>query len=137
MRSWKVAQMNPETAKTMKQTPLYKLYPEVNWEVLFTKLNNLLKPDYDWSNEVAKIKSPLMMVFADADGVRMEHITEFFGLFGGGQRDAGLDGSGRPNASLAILPGMTHYNLISFPALASIINIFLDVPKADYKLFYD
>ncbi|MGZ7107407.1 MAG: alpha/beta fold hydrolase [Methanobacterium sp.] len=132
-----MAQMNPQTAKEMKQTPLAKLYPEANWEVLFTKLGNLLKQDYNWSNEVAMIKSPMMMIFADADGVRMTHIMEFFELFGGGQQDAGLDGSGRPDASLAILPGMTHYNVISYPPLATMVKIFLDASLPDVKMFYD
>jgi hypothetical protein len=75
--------------------------------VLFTKLGDLLKQDYDWSKDVAAIKSPVMLVLADADAVRTAHIMEFFALFGGGQRDAGLDGSGRPTAQLAVLPGMT------------------------------
>jgi hypothetical protein len=67
-----------------------------------------------------------MIVFADADAVRMAHIMEFFALFGGGQRDAGLDGSHRPSAQLAILPGTTHYDILSFPVLAAIITEFLD-----------
>ena len=57
-----------------------------------------------------------MIVFADADAVRTAHIMEFFGVLGGGQRDAGLDGSGRPANQLAILPGLTHYNINSSPA---------------------
>lgn len=52
-----MAQMNPETAKAMKQTPLYQLYPNADWAVLFTKLNDLLRKDYDWSKEVAAIRS--------------------------------------------------------------------------------
>jgi len=60
-----MAQMSPEVAKTMKETPLYQLYPETDWELLFTKLGNLLKQDYDWSKEVAAIKKPVMSIFAD------------------------------------------------------------------------
>ena len=54
-----------------------------------------------------------MLIFADADAARPAHIVEFFGLLGGGRKDAGLDGSGRPVAELAILPGLTHYNISS------------------------
>lgn len=31
-----MAQMGPEAAKSMKQTPLNQLYPDADWEVLFT-----------------------------------------------------------------------------------------------------
>lgn len=67
-----------------------------------------------------------MIVFADADSVRPAHIMDFFSLLGGGQRDAGLDGSGRPVARLAVLPGMTHYDVLSSPALATVVTPFLD-----------
>ena len=69
-----------------------------------------------------------MILFADADAVRPAHIVDFFALLGGGQKDAGLDGSGRPVAQLAILPGLTHYNINSSPALALAVTPFLDAP---------
>lgn len=123
-----MGQMGPEAAKYMKESPLSQLYPDANWPDLFTKLGNLLRQDYDWSKGVAAIKAPVMITYADADAVRTEHIMEFFKLLGGGQKDAGMDGSGRPNAQLAILPGMTHYNILNFPALATIVSAFLDMP---------
>lgn len=126
-----MVQMGPEVAKTMKETPLYQLYPETDWELLFTKLGNLLKQDYDWSKDVVAIKKPVMSIFADADAIRMAHIVEVFALLGGGQRDAGLDGSLRPNAQLAILPGTTHYNILSFPELAALVTAFLDSLKPE------
>ncbi|HII92046.1 MAG TPA: alpha/beta hydrolase [Methanosarcina sp.] len=126
-----MAQMGPDTAKTMKETPLYQLYPETDWELLFIKIGDLLRQDYDWSKDAAVIKSPIMLIFADADAVRTAHIMEFFTLLGGGQRDAGLDGSLRPNAQLAILPGTTHYNILSFPELAALITAFLDSLKPE------
>jgi pimeloyl-ACP methyl ester carboxylesterase len=128
-----MAQMGPAAAAGMKQSPLSQLYPNVNWSVLFTKLSDLLRKDYDWSREVAAIKAPPMLVFADADAVRPQHIVEFFGLLGGGQKDAGMDGSGRPVAQLAILPGLTHYNISSSPALAAAVTPFLDAPMPGFK----
>ena len=74
-----------------------------------------------------------MIVFADADAVRTAHIMEFFGVLGGGQRDAGLDGSRRPANQLAILPGLTHYNISSSPALATVVAPFLDTPTPGPK----
>jgi len=53
---------------------------------------------------------------------------EFFEMLGGGQRAAGLDGSLRPAARLAILPGMTHYNVLTFPGLAALVTRFLGMP---------
>jgi hypothetical protein len=101
--------------------------------VLLAKLGDLLRKDYDWSKEVATIKAPTMIVFADADAVRPAHIIEFFGLLGGGQKDAGLDGSGRPTNQLAILPGLTHYNISSNPTLATVVPPFLDAPLPGAK----
>src|SRR5229473_1432369 len=49
--------------------------------------------------------------FENADAIMPEHIVQFFGLLGGGQHDAGLDGSRRPEAQLAVLPGVTHYTI--------------------------
>jgi pimeloyl-ACP methyl ester carboxylesterase len=123
-----MAQMGPEAAKFMKQSPLYQLYPDADWAVLFTKLGDLLRQDYDWSKDVAALKAPTMLVFADADAIRAAHVMEFFGLLGGGQKDAGLDGSGRPTAQLAILPGFTHYTILSSSALAAVVTPFLDAP---------
>jgi pimeloyl-ACP methyl ester carboxylesterase len=121
-----MAQMGPEAAKYMAQSPLYQLYPGVEWANLYTKLGELLRQDYDWSKDVAAIKSPMMLTFADADSVRPAHIMEFFALLGGGLRDAGLDGSGRSTARLAILPGVTHYDIAMSPVLATIVTPFLD-----------
>jgi hypothetical protein len=96
-------QMGPGAGEMMKQSPLSKMYPNVNWTTLFTKLGKLLSHDYDWSRQVAAIKAPTLLVFADADAVRPEHIVEFYKLTGGGQRDAGQDGSGRSMNQLAII----------------------------------
>jgi len=119
-------QMGPQAAQYMEQSPLYQMYPDVKWAELFTKLGELLRQDYDWTNEVAAIQAPMLLAFADADAVRAAHILEFFALLGGGQRDAGLDGSLRPSAQLAILPGQTHYDMGVSPQLAAIVTPFLE-----------
>jgi hypothetical protein len=53
---------------------------------------------------------------------------EFYALLEGGQRSASTDGSGRLIGQLAVLPGMTHYNILSFPTLDSLVAKFLDTP---------
>ena len=125
-----MSQMGAGSAEMMKQSPLNQVYPKVNWAVLFTKLGALLKQDYDWSKQVAALKQQTMLVFADADAVRLAHIVEFYGLLGGGQKDAGLDGSGRPADELAILPGVTHYNISTSPVLPTVVAPFLDASGA-------
>jgi hypothetical protein len=88
-------------------------------------VGELLRQDYDWSADVAKLAMPTMLVFADADSVGTAHVAEFYGLLGGGQRDAGWDYSGAPRNRLAILPA-THYDIFASPLLAPLVTPFLD-----------
>jgi pimeloyl-ACP methyl ester carboxylesterase len=131
-----MGQMGPEAAEPMKQTPMYQLYSSVaprpeDWPVLLTKLGQLLEQDYDLSETMAAIEAPTMIVVGDADSVRTAHAVEFFELLGGGQADAGWDGSGMSNARLAVLPGTTHYDIFSSPTLASTVTPFLDAPMPE------
>jgi pimeloyl-ACP methyl ester carboxylesterase len=132
-----MAQMGPEAAEAMKQTPLYEHYARIaprpqDWPVLITKLGDLLRTDYDWSREVSALRVPTMIVMADADSVRTAHAVEFYGLLGGGQRDAGWDGSARPVSRLAILPGTTHYDVFTSPALVPAVTPFLESVTVNY-----
>ena len=52
-------------------------------------------------------------------------MIEFWKALGGGQRDAGIDGSLRPANELAILPNATHYTLAVDPMLPEIVKRFL------------
>jgi pimeloyl-ACP methyl ester carboxylesterase len=122
------AHMGPQAAQGMQYSPLAKRYPNVDWGVLFTKIGELETREYDWSQDVAALQMPTLLVFADADSIQLTHIVEFYGLLGGGKQDAGLDGSGRSVNQLAILPGTTHYNIDSSPKLASVVIPFLDAP---------
>jgi pimeloyl-ACP methyl ester carboxylesterase len=124
-------QFSPELAPMLQQSPLYERYarlaPRVeDWPVLIAKTADMLHADYDWRAEAEQLQPPAMLVFADADSVRPAHIVEFFGVLGGGLRDANWDGSLRPTARLAILPGTTHYDVYASPALAPAVGEFLD-----------
>jgi pimeloyl-ACP methyl ester carboxylesterase len=126
--------MSPAVADLLKQSPLYELYsrlaPRVeDWSRLIARISDGIKEDYDWSAEVAELEPRTMLVYADADSIRPDHIVEFFGLLGGGLRDAGWDYSAQPSARLAILPGTTHYDVSTSPALAPAVNAFLDAPR--------
>jgi pimeloyl-ACP methyl ester carboxylesterase len=128
--------MGPAFAEAMKQSPIYEAYARVaprveDWPVLVDKMGTLLRQDYDWSAEVATITAPVMLVYGDADSVWPAHIAEFYALLGGGLRDANWDGSARPVARLAILPGHTHYDIFFSPDLPSAVIPFLDAPSLD------
>jgi pimeloyl-ACP methyl ester carboxylesterase len=125
--------MSPEMGETWIGSPMHQAYAAVaprpdDWPTLVGKMGQLLSRDYDWSREVAALRSPVMIVVGDADSVRTAHAVEFFELLGGGQRDANWDGSGMSNARLAILPATTHYTIFSSPALAATVIPFLDAP---------
>ena len=53
-------------------------------------------------------------------------MVEFYQRLGGGRKDAGWDKSGMSTARLAILPGLTHYDIFMSPALASTVLGFID-----------
>ena len=129
-----MGQMSAATMQFMKDTPMYHAYAGVaprpdDFPVLLDKMGDVLRQDYDWSDEVAKLGMPVLLVFGDADGLPPAHAAEFFGLLGGGQRDGSWDGSGMSNSQLAILPGTTHYTIFTSPVLVSTVTPFLDAPR--------
>ena len=87
---------------------------------------SFMAKDLDFTAQIATIKAPVMFVQGDADIVPPSHAVELFGLVGGGKRDGGWDGSGRPQSRLAILPGLTHYAMGADPRLAATVIPFLD-----------
>ena len=114
-----------QIAQNIKGSPLGQLYPEVNWENLLRKIGEMESRPFDWSTQVKQIKSPAELIFADADSIPPAHIVAFYEALGGGRRDAGLDGSLRSVARLGIVPGATHYNILSTPMVAEMIVPFL------------
>jgi pimeloyl-ACP methyl ester carboxylesterase len=125
------AHVNAQAAEAMKQTPMYQLYSKIaprpeDWPRLLQKIGDAMKKDFDLSKGIAGIQATTLIVAADADIFPPAHAVEMFGLLGGGQRDGGWDGSGRPKARLAILPNLTHYNIFSDPSLVATVIPFLD-----------
>jgi pimeloyl-ACP methyl ester carboxylesterase len=123
--------MGPETAGFLQQSPMYEAYQRVaprveDWPILVRQVTEVVKVDYDWSAEIPGLPMPVMLVIGDADGIPPSHAVEFFGLLGGGQRDAGWDRSGMTHHRLAILPGVTHYDINVVPALSAVVIPFLD-----------
>ncbi len=123
--------MGPEAAGALMQSPMYQAYQQIaprveDWPVLVRQVTEVVKVDYDWSAEVPGLPMPVMLVIGDADGMPPSHAVEFFGLLGGGQHDAGWDRSGMTHHRLAILPGVTHYDINVVPALSAAVIPFLD-----------
>ena len=110
---------------SVKASPLGQAYPDVDWTNLFSKVGDLTKRPFDWSADVAKVQARTLLVFADGDSIRPEHMVEFWKALGGGQRDAGIDGSLRPANQFAIVPNTTHYTLAVEPMLPEIVERFL------------
>ena len=133
--------VNAAAAEQMKGTPLYKRYAAVaphpeQFGLLLDRMGELMRKDYDWRPEIARLPMPTLLLFADHDAVSMRHIAEFFALFEGGVRDAGWQGQPRyARARLAIVPGYTHYNFSQGPDMARVIEGYLTRPTSKATQF--
>jgi pimeloyl-ACP methyl ester carboxylesterase len=110
---------------------MYEVYQRIapnvdDWPILVQQVADVVQVDYDWSAEIPGLAMPTMLVIGDADGLPPSHAAEFFGLLGGGQRDANWDRSGMTSHRLAILPGLTHYDINVAPALSAAVIPFLE-----------
>ena len=129
--------LGPEAAAFMKDTPMYKLYERVaprpeDFGQLLGKMGASMAKDFDFSDAVRELTVPTLFACADADMFPPSHAVEVFALLDGGQRDGGWMGEGRPKGghALAILPGLTHYDIGRSPLLAEAILAFIDAPEA-------
>jgi pimeloyl-ACP methyl ester carboxylesterase len=114
----------------MRQSQMYEAWAAVApdrdaFPTLMDKTGELVSRPYDWTDEVRQITAPTLLVYADADSIPPAHAAEFFALLGGGLKDAGWDGSPPTSMRLAILPGLTHYNIFDAPQLPAVIAGFL------------
>ncbi len=106
-----LAGMASISVDTFAGTPIHDAYLQTSprpeaWPVFVAKMRHLLSEDYDWTEGVAALTIPTLILVGDADGLRLAHAVEFFGLLGGSKADG--DMGGLPRASLAVLPATTH-----------------------------
>ena len=118
-------------AEGMKDSPMYKAYAAIaprpqDFPRLLDEMGELMRTPYDWSASVKQLKMPVMLVYADSDMIRPEHIVTFYQLLGGGLRDAGWMREHMSKNRLAILPDVTHYELFMAPQLVPTVMPFLD-----------
>jgi pimeloyl-ACP methyl ester carboxylesterase len=126
-------QVGAAAAEFMKDTPMYQLYERVaprpeDFPRLLDKIGESMSKDFDFTEEVRSLQVPTLIVAADADMAPPSHYVEVFNLLDGGLRDGGWMGEGRPKGghALAILPGLTHYNICTSPLFAAATLAFLD-----------
>ena len=125
-------QVNAAAAEFMKDTPMYQLYQRVaprpeDFPRLLSKIGESMSKDFDFTADVRGLQMPTLVVAADADMAPPSHYVEVFKLLDGGLRDGGWMGEGRPKGghALAILPGLTHYNIAMSPLFAAATIAFL------------
>jgi pimeloyl-ACP methyl ester carboxylesterase len=122
------------TSESLKGSPIEteykKLSPTPNEFPNFVKrvIGMDLKP-YDFGADKLKAtKAPMFFIHGDADGVRLEHISEMFRLKGDE-----IFGDMRPRSEsrLAILPNTTHITLMErMPVIVPMVNDFFDAKPA-------
>jgi pimeloyl-ACP methyl ester carboxylesterase len=118
-------------AEAMKETPMYKSYVAIapkpeEFPKLLDRMGELMRASYDWSEDVKKLQMPVMLIYGDSDMVRLDHVVSFYNLLGGGLKDAGWGREHMSKNRLAILPGLTHYELFLSPRLATTVLPFLN-----------
>ena len=130
-------QVSAAAAEFMKDTPMYELYQRVaprpeDFGRLLDKIGEAMAEDFDFSEEVRALKVPTLIVAADADMAPPSHYVDAFKLLDGGLRDGGWMGENRPKGghALAILPGLTHYNIAGAPLFAAVTLDFLNGQQA-------
>jgi pimeloyl-ACP methyl ester carboxylesterase len=83
-----------------------------------------VKPFDFGADKLKATKAPMFFIHGDADGVRLDHISEMFRLKGGE-----IFGDMRPRSAsrLAILPNTTHVTLMErMPVIVPMVNDFFD-----------
>jgi pimeloyl-ACP methyl ester carboxylesterase len=126
-------QLSGAAAEFLKDTPMYELYQRVaprpeDFPRLLDKIGASMAEDFDFSDLVRGLQMPTLIVAADADMAPPSHYVDIFRLLDGGLRDGGWMGESRPKGghALAILPGLTHYNIGASPLFATVTLAFLE-----------
>jgi pimeloyl-ACP methyl ester carboxylesterase len=129
-------QMGAGAAEFLKGTPMYELYQRVapepeNFPRLLDKIGAAMAGDFDHSDVVRSLMVPTLIACGDADMAPPSHYVEVFTLLGGGLRDGGWMGEGRPAGghALAIIPNATHYNVLMSPVTVAAAIAFLDAGR--------
>jgi pimeloyl-ACP methyl ester carboxylesterase len=99
-------------------------HPE-DFPKLLDRMGEYMRQSFDFSEDVKKLRMPVMLVFGDSDMFTTPHIAEFYNLLGGNVQDAGWQREHMSQNRLAILPDFTHYDMFFAPELARTVLPFL------------
>lgn len=115
----------------LDQTPLKKEYARIapdssHWYQFVQKVIDFEIEDFNLREEnIKSIKSPILFIMGDNDGVRLDHVSKMYKLCGGSVFG---DVNGIPKSQLAILPGMSHVGIMmNTKQLLDIITPFLQI----------
>jgi pimeloyl-ACP methyl ester carboxylesterase len=83
------AAVNSAIAEQMKETPMYKSYVKVapnpgDFPKLLDRMGELMRTPYNWAEDVKKLQMPVMLMYGDADMIKLDHVVSFYNLLGGG-----------------------------------------------------
>jgi pimeloyl-ACP methyl ester carboxylesterase len=118
------------TPEAFKDSPIEIEYKKLSptpdkFADLVNHIKAMASTPFDFgADKLRATKAPMFFIHGDADGVRLEHISEMFRLKGGE-----VHGDMRPRSAsrLAILPDTTHVTLMDrMPVIVPMVNDFLD-----------
>lgn len=117
--TWEVFKGTPMEAEYKRLSPTPDKFPD-----FVNHIKAMALRPYDFGAEkLMATKAPMFFIHGDADGVRLDHIAEMYGLKGG---EIHGDMRTRSASRLAILPNTTHVTLMGrMPVIAPMINDFL------------
>jgi pimeloyl-ACP methyl ester carboxylesterase len=113
------------TPELFENTPFAAEYKRLsktpeNFPALVEKLKQLDLTPFTWSEEeFAKINVPSLLIFGDADVIKIDHIARMHKLLGG---ITDGDTNGLPKTQLLVLPGTSHINVFFNPANVQIMK---------------
>src|SRR5947208_11012799 len=78
-----LAAMSAMSVEAFAGTPIHEAYLKTSprpqaWPTVVAKVRQLTTSDYDWAEDVAALKTPVLILVGDADGLRLAHEVEFF-----------------------------------------------------------
>ncbi|MEO7020912.1 MAG: alpha/beta hydrolase, partial [Ktedonobacteraceae bacterium] len=114
--------MTSITPESFIGTPMHDAYMSIaprpeDFSTFVAKIREAMSQDYDWTEQVSALSTPTLIIAGDSDALPPSHAVAFFNLLGGGLKDAGWTGENLISSQLAILPGVTHYNIVFRPDL--------------------
>jgi pimeloyl-ACP methyl ester carboxylesterase len=118
------------SAEGLTGTPLEDAYLAVapnpeDFPNLVEKVSSLIDSFQGWSDaDLQSIQAPTLIMLGDTDAIRLDHAINLLRLRGG---DVNGDFVGVPASRLAVIPGATHFSMVTRPDLLTpFITEYLD-----------